>query len=128
MIKTEAVTVKAPPVAMSYEDILDMNLSVLMDGMFDASSSFKKADPNSIKGKIWKKNPMLMSPHKNFFFLEQLYSTTAVYIGYAKPLNIGKYMTYSRLKQLDLKAMLSKDHSEEYIVRVSAFNSFLDPK
>jgi len=130
MIKTDAVTVKAPDVAMSYQDVLDMNLSVLLDGSLDAYVSFKNADPNSIKGRIWKKNEELLSIKSDIIKLEaQITSTKTVVIGHSKQMNVAKYVGYARIKPMkDLRVMLTTDQSEEPKVRVLAVNSFLDPK
>jgi len=52
-------------VAMSYQDVLDMNLGILMD----ADLSFKDADKNSLKGNIWMKNPETMSLQRYFLMI-----------------------------------------------------------
>jgi len=130
MIKTDAVTVKAPEVAMSYQDVLDMNLSILMDGSFDADLSFKNADKNSLKGKIWMKNPEVVTPQSDFIKIQDKFiSTKTVAIGYSKVINTFKYTGYRRIKPMeDLRLMITRDPSEEAILRVLAFNSFLEHK
>jgi len=130
MIKTDAVTVKTPDVAMSYQDILDMNLSVLMDGSWDADLSFKNANKNSLKGRIWMKNEEVMTPQSDLFKIrDKLISTKAVGIGYSKGISIFKNAGYTLIKPMkDLRLMITRDPSEEPILRVSAINSFLEHK
>ena len=130
MIKTEAVTVKTPDVAMSYQDVLDMNLNIIMDGSFDAYLSFKNAGPKSLKGRIWKESPELINLQSDLFTLEKaITSTKTIFIGYSKPINVFKYIGYTKIKpRKNLRMMLTTDASEEAFLRVSAFNSFLDNK
>jgi len=108
-----------------------MNLGILMDGTWDADLSFKNADKNSLKGRLWSlKDKEIVTPQSDLIKMQpKMISTKTVAIGYSKTINIFKNIGYRSIKPMeDLRLMITRDPSEEPILRVSAINSFLEPK
>jgi len=76
------------------------------------------------------KNPKVVTPQSDLIKIEgKMLSTKTVVIGYSKTINMLKYIGYKRIKPMkDLRMIITEDPSEEHILMVSAFNSFLEPK
>jgi len=132
MITTEAVTVRAPRVAMTYQDVLDMNLTIYCEGAFGSHVSFKSASNESLKGKIWRKNKFEIIEPKvdNMFRFEEIFSPRILTISSRRLLKYFKFTGYSRLKaknDKNLKAMLISDPSETPHLSAVIVNSHVNP-
>jgi len=132
MIKTEAVTVRTPLVAMTYQDVLNMNLTVYFEGIFGSYVSFKSASNESLKGKIWRKNSGILEPTFDNLskFEEPIFSTRIVLIISRRLMKFFELTGYSRLKaknNKELKMMLISDPSETPHFSAFAFNSHFNP-
>ena len=129
MIKTEAVTVRTPKVAMTYQDVIDMNLDILFDGTLDSYFAFKSASSNSLKGKIWKRQKFMgkFSFQNILKFKKKLVSSKTVYIADKKLISHFKYALYSIVKkENETKLMIIPDPLEQSILRAIAFNAELN--
>ena len=114
MIKTDMVTVKAPRVIASYQDMLDNSeIEPYIHHLLDEYTSFKQAPLGSLKGKIWERilkmgvNRLVYndsSENANLVYLmrpEHLFmQTKAAIMVYASTIDWGKYVFALHLKNL----------------------------
>ena len=148
MIKTDMVTVKAPRIIGSYQDILDdPQIEPYIRHVLDEYTSFKDAPSGSPKKKIWERivkmgvnrlvynnatgdknkdgdaNTAFLQPHTTFMH------TKAVVMAYAGVINFGKYLMALQLKTLETlkiqeprRMLLVSDPTEIAKLSVSVMN------
>jgi len=129
MIKTEAVTVKTPKVAMTYQDIIDMNLDIMFDLHLNSYLAFKSAPSNSLKGKIWEKKKVSgsLSFEDILEVKQKIVSSKTVYIADENILSYFKYGLYSMVKQEEeTKLIIISDPLEQSYLRAADFNAKLN--
>ena len=142
MIKTDMVTVKAPRVIASYQDILDdPSIRPYIRHTFDEYISFKHAEEGSIKKKIWERvlkmgvNRLVYNddsldsnedgvPDTDFWNPENPFMhSKAVLMFYASPVDIVKYSSALYFKSLkNRKGLYVSDPMESAKVSASVIN------
>jgi len=132
MIKTEAVTVKTPRVAMTYQDVRDMNLKVYIEGVFGSHVSFESASNESLKGKIWRNMSGLVQFKLDDMakLEEKMFSTRTVLISSRRLMMMLELTAYSKLKannNENLKMMLISDPSETPYLSAAIISSHVSP-
>ena len=111
MIKTDMITVKAPRVIGSYQDIVDdPSISPYIRHAFDEYVSFKQAPSESRKRRIWERilkmgvNRLVYNDDVpiNFHDPEHPFMhTKAVVMAYASLVDVWKYSTALNLKKME---------------------------
>ena len=131
MIKTDMVTVKAPKVIVSYQDILDgPEIKPYIYNAFDEYTSFKHAEQGSLKRKIWERilkmgvnelvnhgrNLELLDPKSAFM------NSKAVMLGYASLLDAGKHWLPLIFKKENIRGLYVSDPTESEKLSASVIN------
>ena len=124
MIKTDMVTVKAPHVIASYQDILDdPQIELFIPHVLDEYLTFKSAPRESMKGKIWQRvvkqglDTHILEPSKVTGMAlnvdTSITSTRGVIIAFDIALYAGKYLGLTRVKETTLRFLIAFDPSED---------------
>ena len=141
MIKTDMVTVKAPRVIASYQDILDdPEIQPYIRHTFDEFFPFKNAPPESLKRKIWerivklgvdkyvfgsdwdKEDTLFFDPHHPFM------NSKAIIMAYASTTRFVEYLFGVVLKRYDNRKMLfASDSTETKRLSASVLNRITSP-
>ena len=136
MIKTDMVTVKAPHVIASYQDILDdPQVEPFIPHILDEYRTFKYAPSESIKGKIWQRivkqglDTHILEPSKGTGMAlnvdTSITSTKGVIIAFNDALYAGKYLGLTRVKGTTLRFLIAFDPSEHPVVSAFVFNRLI---
>ena len=117
MIKTDMVTVKAPLVINSYQDIVDdLAIEPYIWYKFDEYKSFRDAPSGSLKKKIWERilkmgvNKLVLGRSSMQFYSDKhpFMHTKAVIIAYSSVANFAKYSYGIYLKKLEKSCKKSR--------------------
>ena len=135
MIKTDMVTVKAPHVVRTYQDVLDdPTLNPGFIHFYDEYRSFKTAPTGSLKNKIWErlvKNGVdkyvieTSKPDALGTLDEEMKSTKGVLFSFSNAIDAGKTTVLSKIKKSKLRMMISFDPSEHPVIGTFVMNSFM---
>ena len=131
MIKTDMVTVKAPKVIASYQDILDgPKIKPYICYGFDEYTSFKYAKEGSLKRKIWerilKMGVKKLVSHRGIGKLLYLNSpfmnSKAVVMAYVSLLDVGKYWISLYFWEKKTRGLYVSDATESAKLSASVIN------
>ena len=133
MIKTDMVTVKAPRVIASYQDILDdPSIQPYIRHSFDEYKSFRDASSESHKRKIWERivemgvGRLVFDSNFSLPFYDPQHPfmrTKAVVMAYNEMFNFVKYSFGLYLKELkNRKALFASDATESARLTTSVLN------
>ena len=140
MIKTDMVTVKAPRVIASYQDILDdPQIEPYIRHTFDEYLSFKDAFPGSVKRKVWERTvKMGVAKHvfgsewykEDIVFYDRRHpfmNTKAAVMGYSNLINLVRYSAALILRSLKTQRVLAAfDPIESEKLSASVINRMTD--
>ena len=133
MIKTDMVTVKAPHVIASYQDILDdPQVELFISHLKDEYRTFKSAHPESLKGKIWQR---IVKQGLDTHVLESgkgadtsvdvnalITSNKGVIIAFSQSLYLHRYLAMTPAKQYNLRFLFAFDPSEHPVISANMLN------